>query len=949
MRSKSEADLNPLQNLDALGAMQVAMQRNKLVRMSMGISERGVSKVALLRAEKQKAVDDAAAAKKAELARLRALPPLEFHTVRDGGLLPDLAADASRTYMEAGRPASRTEDYDGAARWRPGAVRPEPEFEGPATARREFFNSYAAHQADMAEHHHMVDPRFVEPSARTRKKRVDFVEENFTARHRFMEECIQRKTAPHPVLLSCRSSNGREIDLTNYRLGDNLAAALAESLRLSPDPVVALLLANNLMHGLPSEFQVMAEDIKKAAERGSPDPEENTRLAAEIRKAKKSGMPNAMVERAIRQGVKPPPIGTKPDAEGNLVLDKTMDISGVLKQANPIGGVSFRGHSSGLSFGPGELRRDHTATGILRPSIVAVTDVIFENRNSLMHLDLSNNPIGPFGVAMVAEALHDNLCLEVLRLRRCGIRDRGMMVLAEVLQECSALRVLDLSDSGLGPATVPGLVEAIEMSVMLEELYLGWNPLQHGAEDILRCLKNNLSDLHTVELQWTGLPDKDGGAVAHALHHAKKLRVLDISHNEIGEKAAMVIAGACKRTRTLHQLKMTHNPIGRRGGQAMFKMLRILKEEDPQVDLTGCNVGKVQVKLPDRQEPLFEFSNPAGIYELQIERPYDAMCAYELLELAWNEEGENMKNETLDGQPFNLAEPNGFKDGRVTDYYRLPDEYSEPETPHCLKLQYESTRTAPHGEDKINPRQWQLLTSLMEGAGSMAVGVLEVAASVCYFDVEQAKELVHIVRHCAGNRVEATVPLLSRLVDPINLINLFNLLSDGELHTLKNRVGDDMYHFNPRNPTGRYQLDLSTTYDWVVAQNLADLANEERIYMQKHGLPDLSQRGDGEVWRNASHKYKCETVPKGTVVKPAFKPGQEHEQLFVHGSVDPVGPCGMMHEDVFFNGKFKVPNRGILELDFTSSNRPSKHATPIVEHVLTELVHTPYQSNLNCL
>ena len=30
-------------------------------------------------------------------------------------------------------------------------------------------------------------------------------------------------------------------------------------------------------------------------------------------------------------------------------------------------------------------------------------------------------------------------------------------------------------------------------------------------------------------------------------------------------------------------------------------------------------------------------------------------------------------------QEFDLAEPEGFKDGRVTDYYRLPDEYTEDE------------------------------------------------------------------------------------------------------------------------------------------------------------------------------------------------------------------------------------------------------------------------------
>ena len=42
--------------------------------------------------------------------------------------------------------------------------------------------------------------------------------------------------------------------------------------------------------------------------------------------------------------------------------------------------------------------------------------------------------------------------------------------------------------------------------------------------------------------------DESGGAVANALHHANGLRSLDLSSNEITERAAMVIAGALKRT-----------------------------------------------------------------------------------------------------------------------------------------------------------------------------------------------------------------------------------------------------------------------------------------------------------------------------------------------------------------------------------------------------------------
>lgn len=35
------------------------------------------------------------------------------------------------------------------------------------------------------------------------------------------------------------------------------------------------------------------------------------------------------------------------------------------------------------------------------------------------------------------------------------------------------------------------------------------------------------------------------------------------------------------------------------------------------------------------------------------------------------QEDENWRNERLDGKPFDLAEPEGFKDGRVVDHYRF--------------------------------------------------------------------------------------------------------------------------------------------------------------------------------------------------------------------------------------------------------------------------------------
>ena len=83
-----------------------------------------------------------------------------------------------------------------------------------------------------------------------------------------------------------------------------------------------------------------------------------------------------------------------------------------------------------------------------------------------------------------------------------------------------------------------------------------------------------------------------------------------------------MIAGALKRTGTLDRLVMQNNPIGVRGGKAMFKLLRVLKDGAPAIDLRGCNFGSI-----DRSLKLFQFENPTGAYSLDIHQVSASLVA----------------------------------------------------------------------------------------------------------------------------------------------------------------------------------------------------------------------------------------------------------------------------------------------------------------------------------
>eukprot|EP01051_Picozoa_sp_SAG22_P010014 SAG22_NODE_875_length_6716_cov_2.927006_5_plen_170_part_00 len=104
----------------------------------------------------------------------------------------------------------------------------------------------------------------------------------------------------------------------------------------------------------------------------------------------------------------------------------------------------------------------------------------------------------------------------------------------------------------------------------------------------------------------------------------------------------------------MQTVKLNENPIGQRGGRAIFRALRKLVQYNwaREVQIFGCNYDFIEPGLP-----LFDPQEPGGAWECDLAQPYDRMVAWELVELAWNEDGENWNDETLDGDPFELEEP----------------------------------------------------------------------------------------------------------------------------------------------------------------------------------------------------------------------------------------------------------------------------------------------------
>jgi hypothetical protein len=160
------------------------------------------------------------------------------------------------------------------------------------------------------------------------------------------------------------------------------------------------------------------------------------------------------------------------------------------------------------------------------------------------------------------------------------------------------------------------------------------------------------------------------------------------------------------------------------------------------------------------------------------------MVAWELVELAWTEEGENWQDEKLDGGPFELEEP---PDGVVWTRadWQLPSE-------GMLSVTYRVTPRIHRFKDVLEAGMLDKLLDLMQDRNVTDYGLrlLKLAAQEFWFTSEYVGALLALMRD-STSKIEATVALLTRIVDPVNLAHsVLDWLTDREVHNVKAKMGE---------------------------------------------------------------------------------------------------------------------------------------------------------------
>ena len=214
------------------------------------------------------------------------------------------------------------------------------------------------------------------------------------------------------------------------------------------------------------------------------------------------------------------------------------------------------------------------------------------NNLTLKELDLSHNKLGDEDVAEIAAGLAHNTSLETLDLSWNKIGQEGWNVLFDTIKSNTSIRELKLCHNKLWKVT--NIWKALATNQTLKELDLSHNNLgEEDAAEIAAGLAHNIS-LETLDLRSNNIGIKGGIAlfdtlksntsiirkikVSHSnlwdVTNNQTLKVLDLSHNKLGDEDVAEIAAGLAHNTSLETLDLSWNNIGQEGWNVLFDTIK---------------------------------------------------------------------------------------------------------------------------------------------------------------------------------------------------------------------------------------------------------------------------------------------------------------------------------------------------------------------------------------
>ena len=242
---------------------------------------------------------------------------------------------------------------------------------------------------------------------------------------------------------------------------------------------------------------------------------------------------------------------------------------------------------------------------------------------TITKLDLSNNHLGDQGIVALARGLSSSPSVIDLNLAHTKCTFVGGFALRDMFRSNKVLQIVNLSWNNLLSKGSAAVLEGMHDHPAVEEVHMEWNLLGHVG----------------------------GVAFGRLLQSSQSLVRIDVSHCGIPESATEAICAGLASNVLLENVRLQFNPL--KEGVPLLKDVifsnKNWADKAPQIRLDHCEFDVLKYS-----SAVVNTDIPTGHYRFDISIPSHRAELEKLVTLGTHEDGENWRNETLDGQRFHF-------------------------------------------------------------------------------------------------------------------------------------------------------------------------------------------------------------------------------------------------------------------------------------------------------
>mmetsp|Transcript_25205 Transcript_25205/g.57985 ORF Transcript_25205/g.57985 Transcript_25205/m.57985 type:complete len:1376 (-) Transcript_25205:99-4226(-) len=580
----------------------------------------------------------------------------------------------------------------------------------------------------------------------------------------------------------------------------------------------------------------------------------------------------------------------------------------------------------------------------------------------LAHLDLSGTPVNGHVACSLASALRTRSQLRVLALASCnlGVVDQADCVaVASLIRPATdegqaTLHVADLSHNSFGCAGFAAVASALKGS-QLRSLSFAGNSCT-GATD----------SHHPMQLLIEGL-----------LFNAS-LQSLNLSGCGLGPAEAFMLEDALQEHCAIRIVDLSNNPLGGYGLRSVIRMSLAMYSELEVLDVTGHREA-----LNSQEWVQYRWTHPGGVYNLNLSYPRDRAVMRTLLRksreikvygraagplqffkfdpkllrptIEWSSQhktwivptqgiycftflpvlselGRRYSNtrisisESASGgeaipppaiaRLMSNADDGGHNKARGCDPQRGSElarhevKFRPPAVPD-LKLEAnwgEVGQLMSAARLRVSSSRFPQIRAMINSMDNLdqASRILLACTKDFSFEHDQILALCSDQPEMVPQIVAALLPSVLSKTDQLRL--MLKQMVGNRSPTALQKVWRHSIWLNVKALSGSYHLDLEVPADCAVADTILLVNSWESEVARIIGLPDTSQQGNNEMLRNVT----LDKVP------------------------------------MRYKGEWRWPDRGVLDFDFSSVQRPARDSIQTEADVVAELSRCLMDESFSC-